>query len=123
MKRSPRFRSLQALSLVFAALPVAFAVIRAVRTGHDVRYLWVALAALLGAATVMAIGQGSRRTPLAAVTLSAAALVAALLLATLAALLLGTTFGRGILVVTFSFALCCAASCFVYMLATDRTAQ
>jgi hypothetical protein len=51
------------------------------------------------------------------------ALVAAMLLATLAALFLGTTLGPGILVVTFSFAVCCAASGLVYILATDHDAQ
>jgi hypothetical protein len=118
MNRSPRGGLLHGVSLIVAGLPVAFALIRAVRTGYDLRYLWVALASLVGAAAVMAVGRRYNSTPLVAVALSAAALVAAMLLALLAALLLGTRPGAGILVVAFAFALCCAASCLLHLLAS-----
>ena len=118
MNRSPRVGLLHGAALICPALPVAFALIRAVRTGYDLRYLWVALASLVGAAAVMAVGRRYGRTPPMAVALSAAALVAAMLLALLAALLLGTQPGAGILVVAFAFALCCAAGCLLHLLAS-----
>ena len=46
------------------------------------------------------------------------ALVAATLLAMVAALLLGTRLGPGLLVVAPSFGLCLVASCLLYMLAS-----
>ena len=53
MKRSYRDWRIHGISILFAAVPVAFAAVRAVRTGYDFRYLWVALASLLGASMVM----------------------------------------------------------------------
>jgi hypothetical protein len=110
MRRSPRDRRLQALSILFAAVPFAFALIRAARSGSDFRYLWVAIASLLGAMAVMAVGQASRSALSVAPALSVGAFITSTLLAVLAAMLLGTTLGPGILVVASSFGFCCAAS-------------
>jgi hypothetical protein len=118
MKRSPRATLLHVFSIAFAALPVAFGLIRAAQTGTDLRYIWLALAALLGAVAVVAIGRGSRDTPLRVVALAAAALAVATFLAILTALLLGTRLGPGLLVVASSFGLCCAASCLFHLLAS-----
>jgi hypothetical protein len=84
MKPSPRQRLLQALSLAIAALPFAFALIRFVKSGSDVRYFWVALASFLGAITVVLGGGRQRPTLQAALTRSAAAFVIATLFAALA---------------------------------------
>ena len=116
--RSLRSTLLHAAGAVFAALPVGFGVIRAVTTGNDLRYLWIAFASLLGIGVVMA-GQRRRRPQLAPAVLSIETLCVSMVLATLVALFLGTRFGPGMLVVTFSFALCCAASTLTYMLAGD----
>ena len=105
------------LSILFAAVPVAFAAIRAVRTGHDFRYVWVALASLLGAWAVMVVGKATSRRPKSAAALSASVFVIATLLAVLAAWLLGTRVGPGSLVVASGFGFCCAASCALYVLA------
>jgi hypothetical protein len=48
--------SLIGISILFALAPIGFGVIRAVRTGNDFRYLWVALASLVSAAIVFAVG-------------------------------------------------------------------
>ena len=95
----------RALSIALAALPFAFGAIRAVKTGTDVRYLWVAVAAGLGALTVAQIA--GRWRPAARALL---AFLASGATGIGAALLLGTTLGPGILVVAASFAACFAAA-------------
>jgi hypothetical protein len=116
MTPAPRLRLLQALSIAIAALPFAFALIRFVKSGSDVRYFWVALASFLGAITVVLGGGRQRPTLQAALTRSAAAFVIATLFAVLAGLLLGTTLGPGILVVAAAFGLCSAVSCALHLL-------
>ena len=110
-------RGFQALSILFGAAPFAFGLIRRVRTGYDLRYLWVAVAALIGATVGMAVGKAYRRQPSVTVALSAASFVIATLLATGAALLLGMRLGPGVLVVGSAFGFCCAASCVFHALA------
>ena len=83
MTEEPRERRILALSIVFVAVPFVFALIRAVRTGYDLRYFWVAVASLLGAVTVMTVGKAYSRTPHGAVALSAGAFVVATLFAIL----------------------------------------
>ena len=117
MTRSPGQWLLDVISIIFAATPIGFALIRAITTGHDWRYLWVALAALLGAAVVMVVGRPYRRRPMANVSVSLVAFVFSTVLAMVAALSIGTRFGPGILIVAASFGLCCAASCLAYLLA------
>jgi hypothetical protein len=97
------------LSFFFAALPFAFALFRAVRTGSDFRYFWVALAASAGAAAIVRFTKRFPRGPRLAVGLAAVVFVGATLVALLAAMLLGTTLGLGILVVAASFGFCFAA--------------
>ncbi len=96
------------LSFLFAALPFAFALFRAVRTGSDFRYFWVALAASGGAAATMMLARRFIRGPRLAVGLAAGVFVVATLVAMLTAMLLGTTPGLGILVVAASFGFCFA---------------
>jgi hypothetical protein len=110
----PSYRSLasQSLSILFGAVPFAFGFVRAARTGDDLRYLWVAFAALLGAAIAMAMRRALRmRTSLG---LAFTAFLLATLLATAMALLLGTQFGPGVLVVGAGFGVCLAASCVLF---------
>jgi hypothetical protein len=100
MKRSARGRGLQVLSIALAALPFAFALIRAIETGgQDLRDIWVALAALGGATAVVAAAGLHRRRLNALAALFAAMFVSATLLALLAALSLGTILGARVLVV------------------------
>src|SRR5262245_46182680 len=104
MMRSARGRSLHVLAIGFAALPLAFAVIRATVTGgNDLRYIWVALAALGGGAALAAVVGRPERRLMAGAAVFAAMFVAATLFALGAALVLGTTLGLGIAVVATSF--------------------
>jgi hypothetical protein len=121
MKRSTRSRGLHVLSIVFAVLPFAFALIRAMGTGgQDLRYLWVALAALGGATAVVAAAALHRGRLNAVAALFAALFVSATLLALVAALLVGTIFGAGVLVVASAFGFCAAAGCQLHVLALDQ---
>jgi hypothetical protein len=114
MKWTPHGRLLHVLSMVAAGVRFAFALVRAVRTGYDLRYIWVALASLLGAAATVRIGRAYGRGPAA---LAAGAFIAATLLAVLAALLIGTILGPGIVVVGSGFGLCFAVGALLHMLA------
>ena len=91
----------QVLAVVAAAVPFAFGLIRLIQTGNDGRYLVVAAASLAGAGAAIKF---ARRAKVAAV------LVAATLSAVVAALLLGTRLGLGILVVAASFGCCFAVA-------------
>ena len=111
------FKPLDALSAGAAAVPFAFALVRAVTTGRDVRYFWVALAALLGATVVIVAGRARASRPMAAVAPAAAVFVVATVLAVLAALLIGTTFGPGVVVVASAFGFCFAVAAALHVLA------
>ena len=117
MTGSLRGSLLQALALACAAVPFAFALIRAVQTGNDFRYFWVALGGLCGAAATMAVARRYDRTSNAAVALPVAVFATASVLAVLAALLIGTSLGPGVLVVGAAFGFCFAAGCLLLQLA------
>jgi hypothetical protein len=108
MPASRRRLPLMLAAAFFAALPVAFGLIRAVSTGTDVRYLWLAGAATAGSALVMALMRRPSSFRLTAVrTLAAVAAGTACAAAT--ALLMGTRAGPGLAVVAVSFGLCTGA--------------
>jgi hypothetical protein len=101
-----------ALSLAAAAMPFAFASIRALQTGWDFRYFLIAFAGLIGAAASVAIGRAYAWTT---VTTALAAFVIASVLSVLAAMAIGTRFGLGLLVVADSFGACFAAAVFFHL--------
>jgi len=104
----------RALSVAAAAMPFAFASIRAIRTTWDFRYFLMAFAGLVGAAATLAIGRGyAGGSNTFAMTL--AAFVAAGLLTVVAAIAIGTRLGLGLLVVAASFAACFAAAAFFHL--------
>jgi hypothetical protein len=110
MRRSPREKSLFLLSILFAAAPFAFGLLRALRTGSDIRMLWMALASFLGAAVVMVFVKARGERSKSVLALSAVVFVIATLLAGLAALLLGATAPAGVWGVAIVFGLFWAAS-------------
>jgi hypothetical protein len=105
---------IRSFSLFFISLPFLFGLLRAVTTGNDFRYLWVAAAALLGAGAFTAAAGERMRRPRVAVAYSLGSFIVATLGATAAAMLLGTRFGAGLLVVVSSFAFCCAIGCMLF---------
>jgi hypothetical protein len=110
-----RSRLLDAMAITFGVLPFAFGLIRAVTTGQDVRYLWVAAAGFLGAALVTAPARSREGSTGTHIATAALAFVAATVLAVFAAIVLGTRFGPGLLVVGGSFGLCFAAASLLHL--------
>jgi hypothetical protein len=98
------------LSLLFAAVPFVFALMRALSSGSDLRLLWMALASCIGAAAMWVVTRGRSRTPGVRLGLSCVVLVVATLLAGSAAMLLGAKAAPGIWAVAFVFGVCWAAS-------------
>jgi hypothetical protein len=103
---------IRSVSIFFLTLPVLFGLLRAAATGSDFRYLWVAAASLFGAAAFTVITKASsRRRRLA---LSVGAFIVATSCAIAAAMLLGTRFGPGLLVVAAAFGSCSAVGCALF---------
>ena len=98
------------LSLVFLAAPVAIALFRA-RQASDFRMLWMAVAALLTTGAVIVVARVARRGGLAP--------IAALVLATLAAIatgaLQGTMIGVGLILVSIAFGISLGIGVAVYV--------
>lgn len=96
---------MRGLGTLLAAVPFAFATIRLLATGHDTRYLWMAVVSTLCAAGVL-LRPGSATIPsgvrIGMATIAAAACAAA------AAILLGATARSGIAIVAVAFGLCSA---------------
>jgi len=102
------------IAILFAVTPLAFGMIRALRTGDDFRYLWVALASLLSAVIVLIVGNANPRSNRAAVR-SATVFIIATVIAVLAASLVGARVGPGSVVVGAAFGFCYAAACALYL--------
>jgi hypothetical protein len=98
---------LQVVAALAALLPIAFGLIRAIQTGTDFRYVWVASVSLAGAASVIAFAR-LRRLKLATVSIGIFAIATAC--GMLMALLLGTRFNAGMLVVVSAFGFCFATA-------------
>ena len=113
---------LRALAILLGAVPFGFALIRAyVTRGGDLRYVWVALAASCGAAALIQIDKPSGSGRRAPVWLPASVFLGSTVCAAVAARLLGTTLGTGMLIVAAAFGLCLAAGSFLYLLARRLT--
>lgn len=100
----------------FAFLPFGFALMRSVETeGRDLRYLWIAFAAFLGAMArmVLAARSGGRRMTRA--TLATGVFFMSTLAAVFAAWMLGTAIGPALFIVSAGFGFCFAASTFLRM--------
>ncbi len=103
---------IRSFSIFFVSLPFLFGLLRAVTTGNDFRYLWVAAASLFGAA----VFTGATHAPnhRRRIALSIGSFIVATLCSTAAAMLLGTRFGPALLLVASSFGFCSAAGCTLF---------
>lgn len=119
-ERTTRHKTLGVASVLLAAVPFAFALIRLVQTGDDFRYLWMAIVTFIGAAAVSMAGRARIRGLGALTALTTAALIAATLLGVATAVLLGTTFGPAAVIVALGFGLCAAASQFLSAVSHGR---
>jgi hypothetical protein len=105
---------IRSFSIFFLSMPFLFGLLRAATTSNDFRYLWVAAASLLGAGAFTAAARGEMRRPRIAVAYSGGSFILATVCATAAGMFLGTRFGAGLLVVSSSFAFCCAVGCTLF---------
>ena len=123
MRRTSRAQLLHLLAILFVALPFGFALVRAVTTGTDFRYLWLALATCGGVALVMTLAKARGRTLRIVFALSIVAVVAATLLGRATAQLLGVRAGPAVWIVAAAFALCETAGFALYVLSGPRAAR
>lgn len=68
---------MRSVGLIIAGIPVGFATLRAITTGADFRYFWLALASTLGAAGMLMIANRARPEPPGLVVRAAFALFTA----------------------------------------------
>jgi energy-converting hydrogenase Eha subunit A len=110
----------KALSFVLAAIPFAFALIRAIKTGTDFRYLWMAVASFIAAAVfgVIEKERGRRRDVTTSMPLGVFVIVA--VVAALTGYLLGARSSVGVWMVSVGFAFCWALSYMVYPFSRPR---
>lgn len=103
------------LSLIAAAVPFAFGLIRLAQTGSDARYLVVAAGSLCGAIAVVKFAGTGKATSRAVLGTVAGVFVAATVFAVAAAMFLGTRLGPGILIVGAAFGFCFAVASALHM--------
>src|SRR5512133_2671626 len=101
---------LRVIAVGFAGVPVMSGVIRAIRTGSDVRYLGLAGASLIGSAAVMVIRPDTTEPVRVSVGRALGAVVAGAACAAAASLLQGAKAGPGVAIVALGFGLCTGAS-------------
>ena len=110
--------------LIFASglagvVPVLFGLIRAVTTGgQDVRYIWLAAAALAGSAAVGRLLPGPTIPQRVSAWRATASVAAGTICAAAVAFLLGASAGPGVAIVALSFGLFTGASAELARLAT-----
>ena len=123
MTQVPDSRRHQLLLLVavpLAAAPVIFGCVRAINTGDDFRYLWLAAAAILGSLVVMVPGYGASGPARVSPGRAASAVAAGAACAAAAAISLGATAGPGVAIVAVAFGLCTGTSAVLLTLARRR---
>ena len=76
-----RVRGIYVVAVVLGASPLVFGLIRAVGSRHDIRMVWMAVAALLGANLAIVIGKPRTGKPVVVLARSVAALAMSTLLA------------------------------------------
>jgi O-antigen/teichoic acid export membrane protein len=120
MTRSRREQLMFLFAILFAAAPFVAGSLRAFSTRSDFRMLWMALASLLGAIAVMAIGNARGRMRNSLPSLAVATFIVATLVAGSVAYLLGAKAAFGVWAVAVVLSFCCAASCVFYALSRQQ---
>ncbi len=96
------------IGLTIAAVPIAFAVLRAATTGTDFRYLWLALASTLGAGLMLFITRSTQPVTPGRVVRGAFALLAAAGATAVTAFALGGGSLPALVAIALGFATCSA---------------
>ena len=108
------------LSILFAAAPFGFGLLRYLGTRHDPRALWMALASFVGAAAVVAIGRALTRESGSVGAYSAVILIITMLCAAFTGYFTGAGAGVGLWMVAFVIGVCWAASFVFYILSRQQ---
>ena len=100
---APRLRvpRVYVVAIALGVCPFVFGLIRALSGRQDIRILWMAVAAFLGASLAMAIGKPRSRRLLVVLARSVAAFATSTLLAAGTAVQLGATAAPGVFAVSF----------------------
>ena len=110
MSSLPR-RLLILASGLAGAVPVIFGIIRALTTrGQDVRYIWLAAAALVGSIACERLFPGSTTPQRVSVWRAIASIAAGTICAAAVAFVLGASAGPGVAIVALGFGLCSGTS-------------
>jgi hypothetical protein len=117
---SPRYQLWLLVAVLLAATPVIFGFVRAINTGDDFRYLWLAAAAIFGSSVVMVTGYGTSGPARISPGRAAGAVAAGAACAAAAAILQGATAGPGVAIVAVAFGLCTGTSAVLLTLARRR---
>ena len=120
MHDSPRYRLSLLVAVLLAATPVIFGFVRAINTGDDFRYLWLAAAAIVGSSVVMVTGYGASGPARISLGRAAGAVAAGGACAAAAAILQGATAGPGVAIVAVAFGICTGTSAVLLTLARRR---
>ena len=110
MKRSPAEQLSLYAAVLFGAAPLGFGLLRALRTGHDLRMFWMALASSIFAASVLGTAIGRRRSRHVVRVQAAVIFVVAMLLAAGVGYWLGARAWFGIWAVAAVLASCLAVA-------------
>jgi hypothetical protein len=119
MKRTSKEMLFLVVGILLVAAPFAFGLLRAINTGTDWRYLWVALGAFIGSAVIIAIGR-ARSTASVTIGNAFSALLVSTLAAVLAAKYIGNTRSTATWIVSFAFAFCTTIGTVFYLISKPR---
>ncbi len=106
-----------------AAVPVAFGCIRAVTTGDDVRYLWMAGAAILGSMAVVPRRRSGASPTNVLLGRGLSAVACGAVCAAVTGVLQGARSVPGVAIVALAFGLCTGTSAVFAMLAREARHQ
>jgi len=107
-------------AVLLASLPVIFGLIRAISTGDDVRYLWLAASAMLGSLAVMALGYDASGPARVSPGRAVGAIAAGAASAAATSIVLGGKAGLGVAIVALAFGLCTGTSAVLGTIARHR---
>jgi len=110
---------MKALVMLLAGIPFAVGMIRVFETGTDLRYMWVALAAMAGGMIATMVARRLRQVPTTGILVAAVFIMSALHAAVVGRLL-GMPMGRELTILASGFAACFAAATLVATAALQR---
>jgi hypothetical protein len=103
---SQRYHLLLLVAVLLAGVPVLFGLVRAINTGDDFRYLWLAASAIVGSLAVMVPGYPAATPARVSLARAVGGIAAGAGCAAVTAIFLGATAGPGVAIVAGAFGLC-----------------